>query len=643
MAQEPGRIQFVDQGPELENFYSQNDGGTFEEVANLTDRADVPLDDATPRMAEAASIVNPSPDPIQKPPTGTKHTVDSTPDHSSIPQKRTFRPSNPVAASPRRIDPRPSPGVYDPVRSFFVLPQQPKAPVYVDLNDVMVLDESNDVPRRIEAEYRRLADTQAATIPPEQLLTPEVWKLEFYWPNDFTTTQCACLMRYFIEQLAPWFDVGDPERTFALAVPQRARRCPPLLNAIFTAAARHLAAMPAYKNQHNVIVYQNTELPSLTVNTAIYYHQACIAYLKKLGKDEVSIEDENLLAAAIILRYYEELDHNLSGDEHVPKFVAFDIFVNAQARHQNSQINQQIEPPLISSLANWSALNINSTSTTASRPSVLLPLRSRAEVIAELKKFRHACFRVALRQETTTAFLKQHPIFTSLPATWTLFSIFDTPSTRNDDPDFIHSDRHLLHCAQVLEYCFGTASASRASSPRPAPFPNTTSFIERYHELKEYQRNWRKGEPYSFQPIHYLSSISTPTSFTLPQIWYISEIHMLGLSYLDLADILLTVYDPSLPRLGSNASKEQKRVAKEVREIVVRLCGTAMSSPESESACMQAYLAIVVCGEHFSEVARKEQEALWNVLERLETKWGRPTKKERCELEEAWGWTDRRG
>ncbi|RMD42973.1 hypothetical protein DV735_g2162, partial [Chaetothyriales sp. CBS 134920] len=666
-----GRIQFVDQGPELENFYSQTNGDSVREGANLPDTADITLDEATPTRVDDDSSVHSPSDRVQASLAGTKHGVDSTADESSIPPKRSFRSKSPPRSfrskspprsfrskspprsfrskspptpSPRRIDPGPSSGVYDPVRSFYVLPQQPKAAVYVDFNDVTVLDVSNNVPRRVEAEYRRLADTQAATIPPEELLTPEVWKSEFYWPNDFTTTQCACLMRYFIQQLAPWFDVGDPERTFALTVPQRARRCPPLLNAIFTAAARHLAAKPAYKNKNNVIVYQNTELPSLTVNTAIYYHQACIEYLKKLGKDEVSIQDENLLAAAIILRYFEELDHSLSGDGSSPKFVAFDIFVNAQAHYQNCQINHQFEPLLASPLPNWSALTLNSapTSVPAAQSRVVLPpLRTRAEVIAELKNFRHACFRVALRQEVATAFLKQQSISTALSDTWALLSsTLDTPSSsRNDDPDFIHSDRHLLHCAQVLQYCFGTTAP--ASSPRASLSPSSSSALahtDNYHALKQYQRNWRDGEPYSFQPIHYLSAISTVSVFKLPQIWYIAEIHTLALSYLDLADILLTVYDPALPRLGPNAAREQKRVGKKVREIVVRLCGAAMSSPDSESACIQAYLAIVVCGEHFVHVGRKEQEALWAVLDWLETKWGRPTRNERKELEETWGW-----
>ncbi len=70
------------------------------------------------------------------------------------------------------------------------------------------MPEQKQVPKVVEAEYRRLADSAAAAIPVESLLSPAVWKEEFYWPNQYTTTQCACLMRYYIENLAPW--VGCP-------------------------------------------------------------------------------------------------------------------------------------------------------------------------------------------------------------------------------------------------------------------------------------------------------------------------------------------------------------------------------------------------------------------------------------------------
>ena len=75
-----------------------------------------------------------------------------------------------------------------------------------------------------------------------------------------------------------------------------------------------------------------------------------------------------------------------------------------------------------------------------------------------------------------------------------------------------------------------------------------------------------------------------------------------------------------------------------MREIVVRLCGVAMSFLESQSAKIQAYVAIIVCGEYFGDVGRKEQEALWVVVEGLEVEWGWPTGKARHDLRQAWGW-----
>lgn len=63
--------------------------------------------------------------------------------------------------------------------------------------------EANET-RRIEAEYRKLADTEAAAIPAEPLLSPARWKRDFRWPNQYTTQQCMCMFRYYIDHLGPW-------------------------------------------------------------------------------------------------------------------------------------------------------------------------------------------------------------------------------------------------------------------------------------------------------------------------------------------------------------------------------------------------------------------------------------------------------
>ncbi|KAJ6130171.1 hypothetical protein N7512_002951 [Penicillium capsulatum] len=70
----------------------------------------------------------------------------------------------------------------------------------------------------------------------------------------------ACLMRYFVVQLAPWIHYGGKV----------------LLN--------------------------------LTSETAIHYHNQCIAHFVSLSDHSREAQDENLLAAAVILRFYEEVD-----------------------------------------------------------------------------------------------------------------------------------------------------------------------------------------------------------------------------------------------------------------------------------------------------------------------------------------------
>lgn len=101
----------------------------------------------------------------------------------------------------------------------------------------------------------------------------------------------AHLMRYFIDNLACSFDLCDPDRHFALVVPQRAAVCPTLLNAIFAASARHLSRVSDFDPY-----------------VADRYHQECLKHLIPMLNDSAAIMDENLLAATVILRFLEEVE-----------------------------------------------------------------------------------------------------------------------------------------------------------------------------------------------------------------------------------------------------------------------------------------------------------------------------------------------
>lgn len=117
------------------------------------------------------------------------------------------------------------------------------------------------------------------------------------------------LFRYFIDNLSLWFDICDPERQFEITVPQRAKRCQALMNAILATSARHLTRVPRYRTAAGTVEYEGKVLRDLTDETALHYHSKCINDLLVLGTDPEQNRNEDLLAAGVILRLYEEFDY----------------------------------------------------------------------------------------------------------------------------------------------------------------------------------------------------------------------------------------------------------------------------------------------------------------------------------------------
>ena len=132
------------------------------------------------------------------------------------------------------------------------------------------------------------------------------------WPmkND----QEAMLFRYFIDTLAPRFDLCDDERHFAKAVPRQAVFCPTLLNAIMAVSAKQLSRT-------------NTSSDSLIVD---YYHQKCLDVLIPELSNSAAIMDTNLLAAIVILRYMEEIDVPITNAPPEFHLLGTRVFVAAQ-------------------------------------------------------------------------------------------------------------------------------------------------------------------------------------------------------------------------------------------------------------------------------------------------------------------------
>ena len=96
---------------------------------------------------------------------------------------------------------------------------------------------------------------------------------------------------YYYLNVKKQADITDPERHFEIEVPRRALRKPVLLYAILAFSSRHLNRGPGG---------DETE--------ALYYYNKCLKLLipaLSVSEEEV---DEDIIAAAAILRQFEEMD-----------------------------------------------------------------------------------------------------------------------------------------------------------------------------------------------------------------------------------------------------------------------------------------------------------------------------------------------
>ncbi|KAI9038307.1 uncharacterized protein KD926_010963 [Aspergillus affinis] len=207
-----------------------------------------------------------------------------------------------------------------------------------------------------------------------------------------------------VELIKEQFDTCDTAKHFALVAPCRAKSCPPLLYAIYSASARHLSRRQAVNGSE--ILFAGKKLPLLGGETALEYQSLCISHLMSLSGDSTEVQDENLLAAAVILRFYEEYDAPLVGIDDETYLRGTQVFLDAQST---------------------SAMQAGS--------------------------LRHAAFWVAFRQEFHRAFIKQRVFqFNSYCCA--------TSPYRSLEPanDNTWTNRMVLHCTDVLTYCYAGGS-----------------------------------------------------------------------------------------------------------------------------------------------------------------------------------------
>jgi hypothetical protein len=157
-----------------------------------------------------------------------------------------------------------------------------------------------------------------------------------------------------------------------------------------------------------------------------------------------------------------------------------------------------------------------------------------------------AAFWVGLRQEIYSAVMKHKSIQLNLE-----HCIVD----RSVEPasDYAWANRAVVHCADVLNCCFGELGVSNVN----------------WRDLMEYNTQWEKAKPSSLTPIYYRDPDRGKRE-AFPEIWYSQACHskflascqailltvslVIGVQHHLLARIILAIFDPKLPRIGGSRS-----------------------------------------------------------------------------------------
>lgn len=391
------------------------------------------------------------------------------------------------------------------------------------------------------------------------------------------------LMRYFCEDLAPWLDWCDPDRHFTLVIPQKTRVAGPLRNSVLTFAARSLARNRRYRNNTGKLEWRGHLLPDLDEDVAVFYHNESIRDLLRLSMEPEKLHDETLLAAVITLRNDEEIGFHTDEDHEDQQL--FRHLANCFIGSQLPEALAQQHSPFIHA---GSASDIRLQEPTSQLDQENAPTGN---------ALRDACIWTAFRQDTHAAMLTNQPLMFPLAR-------FEALRQYHPAADVVWANRMVLLCADVTEFAYGSDSPDYG---RVLPDYNNR---DRWVELKHREQTITKLLPMTFQPIFYREPSLLNGIF--PEAWYQDMCVICGLTYIELARLLLEKFNPARQHLDPYSHAARRSSMAGAKKILLRLCGISLSNDHCPPSLINACLGIALVGEYFDDPI--ERKGLLNVL-----------------------------
>ncbi|KAB8214719.1 hypothetical protein BDV33DRAFT_228073 [Aspergillus novoparasiticus] len=218
---------------------------------------------------------------------------------------------------------------------------------------------------------------------------------------------------------------------------------------------------------------------------------------------------------------------------------------------------------------------------------------------------------LCLREDIYISLISQRPLRTDLHR-------FSNSDVFHRDDDFAWASRMVFLLAKVLKYAF---NYDRTVNP---------SMLE---DVGKEIENWNTKKPSTFQPIQYVPR-SNEVHRRFPGVWMLLPVHVVGVQYYHIAQIILAFSNCPSPSLAYESFRQARNVEKIVRGHLLTVLGLAKSNPRAENTLFTARHSLVSWGWILRH--RQDQEAAENLLRDVETRTGWDVSQSIQSLREQW-------
>jgi hypothetical protein len=369
--------------------------------------------------------------------------------------------------------------------------------------------------------------------------------------------------------------------------------------------------LQAQTNSNSPFTFDGFVLADLNEHTAIHYHNKCIPYLMQSADSSSIASKGETLAAATILRFYEQIDSKLfeslpmglldSNDYHAAPLVGCD-----------SETYMNIVQVVINPYKDKLSLTLDAMEDPPSGLGEFMPLASTIHYSASL---------IALRQEIWSVILYRRPF--QLP-----LSINNDYNNFSPADEYVWANRIHFWVAEILVFCFGTTQPASQNEVNTRKSRN-----DQWDALSLFLDEWDEFTPPCFAPLYYRpSDLSDGRVF--PQFFFPNGCQVLGLQAIELGRMLLAAYNPRRQLSGLGARAATRAVEATMRQSVLQMCGLTSSNAAYQCTKVTATLGVSLGGEAFYDP--REQEALLEFVRSVREEHVWPVQACMDALQKAW-------